>query len=136
MVKLAILLFTGFIMHPVHVSMSSLYLDETGEYRLTVRMYTDDLNLDLYRLYDADGEYNELDHMFYFTGHDSLYTRYMNDMLDIVNNGITASKELLGKEELMMETIFHFRIDCCGHIGGQRPGGGRPNQQGLFFPGQ
>ena len=27
-----------------------------GNYRLTVRMYTDDLNLDLYRLYDAEGD--------------------------------------------------------------------------------
>lgn len=111
MVKLIFFLLSGFLMHPVHVSMSSLYEDEEGNYRLTVRMYTDDLNLDLYRLYDAEGEYSENDHMFYFTGHDSVYTRYMNDNFVIMGNGEIAGKELIDKEVLDLETVFHFRVN-------------------------
>lgn len=113
MVKLVLFLLPVLLSHPVHVSMSSLYEDEAGEYRLTVRMYTDDLNLDLYRLYNAEGEYNENDHMFYFTGHDSVYTRYINDNLAIIVNDEPAGKELMEKEVLDLETLFHFRVNLA-----------------------
>ena len=111
MIKLVILLLSAYINHPVHVSMSSLYMNEGGEYRLSVRMYTDDLNLDLYRIYDAEGTYNDNDHMFVFTGDDSYYERYINDNLVIDFGGDVLNSKLVEKEVLDLETILHFKVD-------------------------
>ena len=114
MIKLALILLSGLITHPVHVSMSSLYRDSGGDYRLTVRMYTDDLHLDLYRLYDAEGEYSERDHVFRFTGSDDYYAKYIEEMLVISGNGSISSKELISVEEVDIETILNFKVIMVG----------------------
>ena len=51
--------------------------------------------------------------MFYFTGHDSVYTRYINDNLAIIVNDEPAGKELMEKEVLDLETLFHFRVNLA-----------------------
>ena len=111
MIKLFYILFLSTLMHPVHVSMSSLWTDnDSGEIYMTVRLYTDDLALDLYRLYDAEGEYVELDHRFLFKGDDSYYGRYINDNLEIKINGKRVEIELEKKEMLELETLLTFRV--------------------------
>jgi hypothetical protein len=112
MVKLFLILFNLSMVHPVHVSMASLYGDNnSGDMVLTVRMYTDDLALDLYRLYDAEGEYSEFDHMFIFTGSDSYYEKYINEHLKIYHKGEVLGIELVKKEILDLETLLKFSVD-------------------------
>ena len=110
MTKLFFILFPLLISHPVHVSMSGLYYDDDGEINLSLRMYSDDLGLDLYRLYDAEGEYNERDHIFVFKGEDSFYQRYADDHLQILFDGKPVKKELIKKEILDLETLLYFKL--------------------------
>jgi len=118
MVKLFFILLTMFPLHPVHVSMSSLYGNsDEGNLKLSVRMYSDDLALDLYRLYDAEGTYSELDHIFTFTGSDSYYERYINDHLKIYSDGIPLLIKLEKKEILDLETLLSFSVELEGNLG-------------------
>ncbi len=112
MLKLFSILITLLPFHPVHVSMSSLYRDnETDQLVLSVRMYTDDLALDLYRLYDAEGTYSELDHLFIFTGSDSYYEKYISEHLTISSDGDNTDLKLIKKEILDLETLLYFSVD-------------------------
>lgn len=115
MIKLFIIFYSLFLSHPVHVSMSSLYINNIGEIELSLRMYSDDLALDLYRVYDAEGEYSEIDHMFVFNGDDSYYSMYAEDHLKVFFDGKLVEKELLRKEILDLETLLYFRIKTEDH---------------------
>lgn len=119
MLKLFSILITLLPFHPVHVSMSSLYRDnETAQLILSVRMYTDDLALDLHRLYDAEGTYSEKDHLFTFTGSDSYYEKYIGEHLTISSDGDDTDLKLIKKEILDLETLLYFSVD----IKGKEPG--------------
>ena len=110
MTRLLIILVPLLLSHPVHVSMSGMYIDDKGEMNLSLRMYSDDLSLDLYRLYEAEGEYNERDHIFVFKGDDSYYQRYADDHLQILFDDKEVKKELVKKEILDLETLLYFRL--------------------------
>jgi len=111
MTRILFILFPLLLSHPVHVSMSGMYLDDNGEMELSLRMYSDDLGLDLYRLYKAEGEYNERDHIFVFEGDDSYYQRYADDHLQILFDGKVVKKKLVKKEILDLETLLYFRLE-------------------------
>lgn len=112
MLKLFFILVTLLPFHPVHVSMSSLYMDgEEDNLVLSVRMYSDDLALDLYRLYDAEGIYSEIDHLFTFTGSDSYYEKYIGEHLIVYSDGKAIDLELVKKEILDLETLLYFSAD-------------------------
>ena len=115
MLKLFSILIALLPFHPVHVSMSSLYRDaETDQIVLSVRMYTDDLALDLYRLYNAEGRYSEIDHRFTFTGSESYYEQYISDHLKISSDGYLTALKLIKKEILDLETLLCFSVDFKG----------------------
>jgi len=112
MVKLFFILIAMLPFHPVHVSMSSLYRDsESDKLMLSVRMYTDDLALDLYRLYNAEGVYSEFDHLFTFTGSDSYYEQYISDHFNILFDGKASVLKFDKKEILDLETLLYFSVD-------------------------
>lgn len=112
MLKLFFILITALPFHPVHVSMSSLYRDsDTSGLILSVRMYTDDLELDLYRLYNAEGVYSDLDHHFTFTGSDSYYEQYIGEHLKILSDGEALGLKLVKKEILDLETLLYFTVE-------------------------
>lgn len=110
---LTIYLFT-FLMHPVHVSMSSMeYIPQDNGYRITVRMYSDDLLLDLLTLYELSEE-DIADHV--YTGPDDIYEDYINEKVKIKINGRQYTARLLGTERLELETIMRLFLDCDGEI--------------------
>lgn len=112
MVKLLLILFTMFLTHPVHVSMASLYGKSSEDHlMLSVRMYSDDLALDLHRLYNAEGTYSEIDHLFTFTGADSYYQRYIDDHLKIYSEDMVLKTVLVKKEILDLETLLYFELE-------------------------
>jgi len=118
MIKILAILFSLYLPHPVHVSMSSLYGKSSDEeLMLSVRIYSDDLALDLHRLYDAEGTYSELDHVINFTGSDSYYQRYVNDHIGIFSNGVPLDIKLLKKEILDLETLLYFSVENRGGAG-------------------
>ena len=91
------------LLHPVHVSMSSMeYIPQDKGFRITVRMYSDDLLLDLLNLYELPEE-NIADHV--YTGPDDIYEDYINEKFKIKINGIQQSARLLETEKLEIETI-------------------------------
>jgi hypothetical protein len=92
--------------------MSSLYRDSDDDSPvLSVRMYTDDLNLDLYRLYNAEGVYSEIDHHFIFTGSDSYYEQYIGEHFKILSDGEALDLKLVKKEILDLETLLYFSVE-------------------------
>jgi len=104
---LTFLLFT-LLSHPVHVTMSSLTLLEQEErFEMVVRLYSDDLAIDLWRLYQpADSLF--ADHRFY--GPDLYYQRYVNDNLLVEVNGRVLSAELVEVEKLEIETLIRLIV--------------------------
>ena len=109
-IKPLILLIFSLINHPVHVTMSSLTLNENGDGLIfNLRAYSDDLDLDMYRLYEVEGIVED-DHLFKFTGPDLYYERYVNDHIKIIVNGKTLEAKLIDKEILEIETLLRFTI--------------------------
>jgi len=110
---LAIYLF-AFLVHPVHVSMSSMeYIPQDNGYRITVRMYSDDLLLDLFTLRELPEEYIA-DHV--YTGPDDIYEEYINEKVQIRINNKLYSATLLDTEKLEIETIMRLFVDYDGNI--------------------
>lgn len=108
MVKTIIILFVSIFFHPVHISMSSITrMDEGDEYEVVVRLYSDDLALDLWRLYQPDESYFA-DHRFH--GPDQWYQRYVNDNFKLIINGDTAAGMLREVEILELETIIRMVV--------------------------
>ena len=114
LIKISIL---SLLLHPVHVSMSSLYdaPDEDG-YIMTIRMYNDDMLLDMIVAYQLTDAMND-DHTYY--GPDSLVQDYVNDHLKIWFNEKRVEAELRNKEILEIETLMTLFIpykDIVSHI--------------------
>jgi len=106
MIKYLTLYIFSLVLHPVHVSMSSMeHLPLEDGYRITVRMYSDDLLLDLLSLYQLPGEHID-DHV--YTGPDDIYEDYINERLKIKINGQPCSAKLIEAEKLEIETVMHL----------------------------
>ena len=107
---LAILIFP-LLMHPVHVSMSSLSLDsDARRYIMTVRIYNDDLAIDLARLYGVE-QITVEDHYIRYNGPDSFLESYVNDNLKIKFNNREVSAEFKEKEVRELETIIILNLN-------------------------
>lgn len=109
MIKYLAVYIFSLLIHPVHVSMSSMeHLPGEEGYKITVRMYSDDLLLDLQSLYHLPHEYID-DHI--YTGPDDIYQDYINERLKIKINGQPYSAKLLESEKLEIETIMRLFIE-------------------------
>ncbi|TFH34000.1 MAG: hypothetical protein E4G95_08895 [Bacteroidia bacterium] len=108
MIKALTFLLFPLLFHPVHVTMSSLTLLQQEEsFEMVVRLYSDDLAIDLWRLYQpADSLF--ADHRFY--GPDLYYQRYVNDNLLVEVNGRVLSAELVEVEKLEIETLIRLIV--------------------------
>ena len=114
MIKLFVIYIFSLLLHPVHVSMSSMeYVPEDDGYKITVRMYSDDLLLDLLTLYQLPGEYIS-DHV--YTGPDDLYEDYINERLEIKINGNKHPAELRETEKLELETLMRLFVKHKGEL--------------------
>ncbi|HDZ40183.1 MAG TPA: hypothetical protein ENH59_00665 [Bacteroidetes bacterium] len=87
------------------------YIPQDEGYRITVRMYSDDLLLDLRSLYQLPGEH--IDDRIY-TGPDDIYEDYINEKLKIKINGKQFSASLLETEKLEIETIMRLFLESGG----------------------
>lgn len=109
MIKPIIILFTAILIHPVHISMSSVTrMADDDVYEVVVRLYSDDLALDLWRLYQPDEDYFA-DHRFH--GPDQWYERYINDNFKLIINGDTATGRLREVEILELETVIRMIVE-------------------------
>lgn len=116
MIKPLILLLFSFLSHPVHVTMSSLSLNESGDVlTFNLRAYSDDLDLDMFRLYSVEGVIVD-GHFFRFTGPDIFYEKYVNDHIKIIVNDKVLQAKLIHKELLEIETILRFSISLTNGI--------------------
>jgi len=112
MIKYLAVYIFSLLLHPVHVSMSSMeYVPMENGYKITVRMFSDDLLLDLLSLYQLPVEHVD-DHI--YTGPDDIYEDYINERLEIKINGQTISATLIESEKLEIETIMRFFIEHDG----------------------
>ncbi|MEA1886870.1 MAG: DUF6702 family protein [Bacteroidota bacterium] len=112
MIKYLIISIFSLLLHPVHVSMSSMeYEPDDGGYKITVRMFSDDLLLDLLSLYELPGEHIA-DHV--YTGPDDIYEDYVNEKIEIKINGKQYRAELLESEKLEIETIMRLFVSFEG----------------------
>jgi len=94
--------------------MSSMeYVQEESGYRVTVRMYSDDLLLDLKSLYELQAEHIK-DHV--YTGPDAIYGDYINSRLKIMINGKQQKAVLRSVEKLEIETVMRLFIEHPGNI--------------------
>jgi len=108
MIKALIFLLGPLLFHPVHVTMSSLtLLQDEDRFEIVVRLYSDDLAIDLWRLYQPD-ESMFADHR--FTGPDSFYERYINDNLVVKVNGTILKAEITEVEQLELETLVKLNV--------------------------
>ncbi|MEE4215598.1 MAG: DUF6702 family protein [Bacteroidales bacterium] len=108
MIKYLAVYIFSLLIHPVHVSMSSMeHVPGEEGYKITVRMYSDDLLLDLLSLYQLPGEHID-DHI--YTGPDDIYQDYINERLKVKINGQHHSAKLLESEKLEIETILRLFI--------------------------
>ena len=108
MIKYLAVYIFSLLIHPVHVSMSSMeHVPGEEGYKVTVRMYSDDLLLDLLSLYQLPREHID-DHI--YTGPDTIYQDYINERLKIKINGQRYSAKLLESEKLEIETIMRLFI--------------------------
>lgn len=114
MFKTIIIVFVTLFYHPVHISMSSV-TEITGEkgYEVVVRLYSDDLALDLWRIYQPDEDYFA-DHLFH--GPDHWYERYINDNFKLIINGDITTGELKEVEILELETVIRMMIEAPGDV--------------------
>ncbi len=116
MIKPLILFIFSLLIHPVHVTMSSLTINESEDvFIYNLRAYSDDLDLDMFRLYDVEGVIED-NHFFKFTGPDLFYEKYVNDHIKIIVNGEVLEARLIHKELLDMETILRFSIPLKSRI--------------------
>lgn len=112
MIKYLIISIFSLLLHPVHVSMSSMEYEPLDEgYKITVRMFSDDLLLDLLSLYELPGEHIA-DHV--YTGPDDIYEDYVNEKIGIKINGKQYRAELLESEKLEIETIMRLFVSFEG----------------------
>lgn len=96
----------------MHVSMSSMeYVPDDKGYKITVRVFSDDLLLDLLNLYELPGEHIA-DHV--YTGPDDIYEDYVNEKIEIKINGKQYRAELLASEKLEIETIMRLFVSFEG----------------------
>ena len=90
--------------------MSSLSSDpDGGGYSMTVRIYNDDLAIDLARLYSVE-QISVEDHYIRYTGPDEFLERYVNDHLRIKLNGKDVKAQFGDKEVQELETIINMYI--------------------------
>ena len=116
MIKPFILFIFSLLIHPVHVTMSSLTINESGDALIfNLRAYSDDLDLDMLRLYSVEGVIED-EHFFKFTGPDLFYEKYVNDHIKIIINGKVLEASFIHKELLEMETILRFSIPLKNRI--------------------
>ncbi len=114
MIKYLTISLFSLLLHPVHVSMSSMeYITQDKGFRITVRMYSDDLLLDLLNLYELP-EQNIADHV--YTGPDDIYEDYINEKLKIKINDKQHTARLLETEKLEIETIMRLFVEYEGEI--------------------
>ena len=108
MIKALTLILAPLLYHPVHVTMSSLTLmEDDNRFEIVVRVYSDDLAIDLWRLYQPD-ENLFVDHV--FTGPDSYYENYVNDNLLVKVNGNLLQAEVTEIEKLELETLVKLTL--------------------------
>ena len=114
MIKPIIILLATLFYHPVHISMSSV-TEITGKmgYEVVVRLYSDDLALDLWRIYQPDEDYFA-DHLFH--GPDHWYERYINDNFKLLINGETVNGVLKEVEILELETVVKMMVEPVGEV--------------------
>lgn len=104
---LTILLFS-LLFHPVHVTMSSLTIMEGGKgYEMVLRVYSDDLAMDIWRLYQPDESFFA-DHR--YIGPDSYLEKYVNDNVLIKVNGKVIGAVLGDVETTELETIMRLEV--------------------------
>ncbi len=114
MIKYLAIYIFSVLLHPVHVSMSSMeYIPQDKGFRITVRMYSDDLLLDLLNLYELPEKYTA-DHV--YAGPDDIYEDYINEKIEIKINGIQHSARLLETEKHEIETIMRLFVEYEGEI--------------------
>lgn len=114
MIKPIIILFAAILIHPVHISMSSVTrMTEDDGYEVVVRLYSDDLALDLWRLYQPDENYFA-DHRFH--GPDQWYERYVNDNFKLIINGDTVTGQLREVEILELETVIRMMVEPAAEV--------------------
>lgn len=94
--------------------MSSLTMQDDGSsYDLVVRIFSDDLTIDLWRLYQPDEDYFA-DHM--YIGPDSWYEKYVNDNMQVLLNGKAIPGKLEMVEKLELETVIRLEIPVKGRV--------------------
>ncbi|MBS0010548.1 MAG: hypothetical protein KFF49_04020 [Bacteroidales bacterium] len=114
MIKFLAIYIVSLFMHPVHVSMSSMeYISGENGYSISVRMFSDDLLLDILSIYELPGDHIH-DHV--YKGPDELYEKYINERLEIRINGEKHTARLLQAEKLEIETIMRLFIDFKGEV--------------------
>ncbi|MDZ7739470.1 MAG: DUF6702 family protein [Bacteroidales bacterium] len=114
MFKFLLIYIFSFFFHPVHVSMSSMeYIPGDRGYKITVRMYSDDLLLDLVNMYEIPEEHID-DHI--YCGPDNVYQDYINDRLRFMLDSQQYKARLIDAEKLEIETVMHLFIECHDEI--------------------
>lgn len=84
-----------------------------GGYKITVRMYSDDLLLDLVNMYKIPDEHID-DHV--YCGPDNIYQDYINERLKFVVDGQQYKARLEDTEKLEIETVIRLFIEYNGEI--------------------
>lgn len=114
MFKFLLIYIFSFFFHPVHVSMSSMeYIPGDRGYKITVRMYSDDLLLDLVNMYEIPDEHI-VDHV--YCGPDDIYQDYINERLKFIADGQQYKARLEESEKLEIETVMRLFIECQEEI--------------------
>lgn len=105
---LKILLINLLLIHPVHVSMSSMeIMPDENAYLFTLRMYSDDLLMDINDIFNICNK--QIDDNINFTKEDRLQD-YANYRMKFIINGEAVKAELISIENLEMETLMLFQI--------------------------
>jgi len=82
-------------------------MEDEKRLEMVVRIYSDDLAIDLWRLYQPD-ESLFADHR--FTGPDHYYEQYINDNLVVKVNGKVLKAEINNIEKLELETLVKLTV--------------------------
>ncbi len=94
--------------------MSSMeYIPGEKGYKITVRMYSDDLLLDLVNMYEIKDEHID-DNV--YCGPDDIYEDYINERLKFVADGQQYKARLEESEKLEIETVMRLFIECHEEI--------------------
>ena len=94
--------------------MSSITMSENKEnLDIVVRMYSDDLAIDLWRLYQPDTSYYA-DHRFH--GPEQYYEDYVNDNITVLVNNKRIKANLNDVEKLELETVIKLSIESKKEI--------------------